>query len=211
MSYVKQQLYGGAITTHIPNGLLDASTLRQIPDSQEVFLNPKLDADSEGMLREDDTLIIELMERLENDTDLDSIKEHLSEISNLNGVGKTEWQILKLHEVLNPSLIEDKAYIAVVSEPAKKWGRETEGTIELTLVLVFGILRINKLETDLLVNLNLPFKAAAELKALKALMEDEETHANEGNSAWKRISQGDAVVTKVLESMRIEDWGLFGM
>lgn len=37
--YTTRPLYGGALTTLLPSTLLDASSLRQIPDHQEVFLS----------------------------------------------------------------------------------------------------------------------------------------------------------------------------
>lgn len=45
-------LFGGAITTSIPSTFIDASTLREIPDNQEVFV----DTDT------DQSIIIELLQ-----------------------------------------------------------------------------------------------------------------------------------------------------
>lgn len=39
----KYDLFGGAITVDLPPGLIDASDLRQVPDTQEVFLSPHSD------------------------------------------------------------------------------------------------------------------------------------------------------------------------
>ncbi|KAI0029825.1 Mog1p/PsbP-like protein [Vararia minispora EC-137] len=38
-----RDLFGGAITASLPTALIDASELRQIPDTQEVFLSPTSD------------------------------------------------------------------------------------------------------------------------------------------------------------------------
>lgn len=40
-SFPPRDLYGGAVTAPLPSDYLDASTLRQIPDHQEVFLSPR--------------------------------------------------------------------------------------------------------------------------------------------------------------------------
>jgi hypothetical protein len=41
--YALQQLYGGAIQCHLPHGLVDVSDLRQVPDTQEVFISKTTD------------------------------------------------------------------------------------------------------------------------------------------------------------------------
>jgi Ran-interacting Mog1 protein len=40
-SFSTRALYGGAITTLLPTTLVDSSTLRQVPDHQEVYLSPQ--------------------------------------------------------------------------------------------------------------------------------------------------------------------------
>lgn len=98
MKFVSQPLYGGAIATNIPAGLLDASTIRQIPDTQEVFLNPSTNDTDLSQLSKDDTIIIELLEKIDKG-DKESILEHLSELGNLNSVGENEWQLVKYEKV----------------------------------------------------------------------------------------------------------------
>ncbi len=39
-SFASRGLYGGAITVNLPADFIDSSTLRQIPDHQEVYLSP---------------------------------------------------------------------------------------------------------------------------------------------------------------------------
>uniref|UniRef100_A0A0K3CEM9 Ran-interacting Mog1 protein n=1 Tax=Rhodotorula toruloides TaxID=5286 RepID=A0A0K3CEM9_RHOTO len=53
----QRQLYGGAITTTIPPSFIDASDLRQVPDTQEVFLAPDSDL----------SLITEVLELVKDD------------------------------------------------------------------------------------------------------------------------------------------------
>ena len=63
----KQSLWGGAITTEIPEGLLDASDFRQVPDTQEVFV-PGAEADDTSLtgVRVNDSIIFDLIERAEH-------------------------------------------------------------------------------------------------------------------------------------------------
>ena len=42
-SLVLRELFGGAITIQLPNDLLDASELREVPDTQEVFVDKHSD------------------------------------------------------------------------------------------------------------------------------------------------------------------------
>jgi len=43
MNNKEVELYGGAITTVVPPGFIDASTLREVRDTQEVYVNSRRD------------------------------------------------------------------------------------------------------------------------------------------------------------------------
>lgn len=98
MRFVDKELYGGAVCTKIPHGLIDASQLRQIPDTQEVFLNMSSNESDPTSLYKDDSLIVELLERIDSE-DRESVIAHLAELSNLNAVGENEWEILKYDKI----------------------------------------------------------------------------------------------------------------
>lgn len=109
LQFQLQPLYGGAITTLIPTNLLDASQIRQVPDTQEVFvnlLNP--------LLQKEDSLIFDLMERVdigdvantgkeevEEDNDHKAVQVHLDEISDLNNhFNETDkWKLIYEEEI----------------------------------------------------------------------------------------------------------------
>ncbi|GAA5822053.1 hypothetical protein JCM3770_002263 [Rhodotorula araucariae] len=71
-------LYGGAIAAAIPTAFLDASDLRQVPDTQEVFLAPDSDL----------SLIVEVLELVREDGSADDLERaarfHFSSLAHDN-------------------------------------------------------------------------------------------------------------------------------
>lgn len=97
----------------------------------------------------------------------------------------------------------DNAYIVTCVEPSKKWGRSDDGT---SLVLVLGIIRINKVETDLLITLNSPVS--------KAQFGDDIAKLENGSLQVdsllnKKIALGESVIREMLNKLVIKEWGLF--
>lgn len=209
----KQSLWGGAITTEIPEGLLDASDFRQVPDTQEVFV-PGAEADDTSLtgVRVNDSIIFDLMERIDQE-DSEAIKEHLAEISNLNGT--KDWELFEITKCSNKLGV--KAYICVALEPALKWGRKEHNNQHVNkaeykpaLALVLGVVRLEKVSTDLLVTYNAHFGDVDELEQLEQLhhAQDEEHMAQ--NVAYKRITFASGVVESIIKELQVEDWKLFG-
>ncbi|PVG00199.1 Mog1p/PsbP-like protein [Serendipita vermifera] len=84
-----RQLYGGAITISLPSDLIDASDLRQIPDAQEVFLDPKSDVN----------FIFEVLDRVEPEDAKEAAKFHFDSIAeDSEAVGG------EIHEVIVPEM-----------------------------------------------------------------------------------------------------------
>ena len=57
------ELFGGAVTLTAPRSLIDASELRQVPDTQEVLLSPDSDV----------SLIVEILEQVSEGTSQDAL------------------------------------------------------------------------------------------------------------------------------------------
>lgn len=200
----EKELWGGAITTKIPSGLIDASDYRQVPDTQEVFL-PGMDATETSLdaLRTQDSLILELMERIDGD-DIKAIKEHFTEISTLNSAN--EWLPYQTKECTN--LLGVKSYVSIALEPALKWGSKESDDQEYkpALAVLLGVVRLQNVETDLLITYNAHFSDKKELRALEQLQNEEDQE----NVALKRINYASGVVEQVIQNLKVEDWGLFG-
>jgi hypothetical protein len=89
------ELFGGAIESSIPLGFKDASLFREIPDNQEVFVG-----DEELV---DYSIVFDIMEMVNSNTEEEAAQVHLEEITVLNGVaGQSE--IVNLQPIKVPSL-----------------------------------------------------------------------------------------------------------
>ncbi|CAM9016856.1 unnamed protein product [Wickerhamomyces anomalus] len=207
IEFERKELYGGAIVTKVPVGLIDASDLRQIPDTQEVFLNPSENTRDYTQLNKDDSIIVDLMERIDGD-DTEAIREHFSEISALNDTSNS-WKLVSIDDA--PNKLNSKAYIGTGVEPALKWGRDESKGLDYkpTLVVVLGIIRLKKVDTDVLVTQNVLISDEDELKDLEKLQGAESSESEE-NRAAKRISLAKTVVKEAISNLTVEDWNLFG-
>lgn len=147
-------LYGGAVETFLPEGFLDASLLREIPDTQEVYVNSRQDDEQyDDELGKSESIVIDLLERINESDDLKALKEHVADISNLNG--SSDFTFLK-NETIAPS-----RQCCIVSESVNKWGK-----IEMKdrLILCVGLIRLNDLKTDVVITINVPITTNEEVK-----------------------------------------------
>ncbi|AOA63480.1 GTP-Gsp1p interacting protein [Komagataella phaffii CBS 7435] len=200
MEYSLRKLYGGAITIQLPTTLLDASKFREVPDSQEVFVNGGTNTTNYQELNKNDSIIIDLLERAEEDIDV-ALKTHIQDISEANGVG-ANW-FLAFSET-----VPDAKKIAIVLEEAKKWGKDSKGDV---LVMVIGLIRLKEVSTDVVITANVPIgDDEKEVEGLHKLVEHRYHHADDDNLAFQRIKIAEAVVLKILETFHVDNWGLFG-
>ncbi|SCU82355.1 LAME_0C00760g1_1 [Lachancea meyersii CBS 8951] len=156
-----QPLYGGAISCVIPEGFLDASILREVPDTQEVFVNSRdpneLHKYTDGLGLEE-SIIVDLLQRVDADSDRDALELHLQEITGLNG--SNEWTVVKLDVAKQPAHYQT----CVAVETAYKWGKQDE---KETLVLCLALLRLEDVQTDVILSVNLPISKEPTLKELQ--------------------------------------------
>lgn len=159
------ELYGGAITTVLPDGFLDVSLLREVPDTQEVYVNsrdPAASVSNDG-LGYNESIIFDLLQRIEVEDDRMALDFHLKEISELNG--SSDWKILKydneLHGVLSSTAAGAGAGAAggvpqtcILLESVAKWGGVKEPP--QILLSCVGLLRLKDVDTDVLLTVNVP-------------------------------------------------------
>ncbi|KAG7699036.1 hypothetical protein KL930_002177 [Ogataea haglerorum] len=174
MNFEETKLYGGAITTYIPAGMVDASTLRQIPDTQEVFV-----AGPDTQLGPEDAIIFDLLESVDVPDDA-AAEYHFQELAKLNGADNAK--VLEATKIVCPNFAQDPTYVLVGSQEAKKWGRD-----QTELVVLLGLIRLQRVQTDLLITYNLP-----------------------GEDFGPRIPVAKQVIQHILESLQVQDWSLFG-
>ncbi|CEP62645.1 Ran GTPase-binding protein MOG1 LALA0_S06e00430g [Lachancea lanzarotensis] len=158
-----QELYGGAIACVIPEGFLDVSMLREVPDTQEVFVNSR-DASEKDKIPDglglDESIIIDLLQRVDAANDREALDMHLQEIAGLNA--SKEWTVAKLDT--------SKAYQTCVAiETAYKWGKQD---LKETLVLCLALLRLEDVETDVIISINIPISSKPALEDVHNWLQD---------------------------------------
>ncbi|KAK9458495.1 uncharacterized protein V1516DRAFT_644064 [Lipomyces oligophaga] len=154
-----RQLFGGAVEAPIPADYVYASTLRQIPDTQEVFVSYN------SSLKEDDSVIIEILERLESnaelegtDPDVSAAVDHFNELASLNKATlRGELSVIPVD--ISRNLPEAKAYIVFAAQSALKWPGSapnvSNSAIQVNLISALGIIRITTpTKADILISLN---------------------------------------------------------
>lgn len=191
---VKQELYGGAIVTVIPDGFLDASMLREVPDTQEVFVNSRKEQDRfEDGLGTNESVIVDLLQRVSEQDNRKALDVHIREVSSINGTN--EWRLLKL----DGEGTSTQTCVAV--ESALKWGKED---MRETLVLCLALIRLEDVETDVIITVNVPIDDASELEELDQWVSDDTR-----KPLPPRVRASYAVLKQMVQEFRIIDESLF--
>lgn len=133
-----RQLYGGAITMSIPVGFMDASLLREIPDTQEVYVNDRKQSESQVLndgLGLESSVVIDLLERVESQ---DPLQVHIEEILRLNDVPSNTVKIAEKQRIVTETLSDAQLTVVQLDNSTK---------------LCIGLLRLGEFATDVLVTL----------------------------------------------------------
>ncbi|GMM59173.1 Ran GTPase-binding protein [Maudiozyma humilis] len=144
-------LYGGAITTVIPGGFLDASLVREVPDTQEVYVNSRQAGEESTFgdgLGLNESVIVDLLQQVDARDDRAALDVHIEEIASLNQADSLHVQ---QHETLGPH-----TQVCVCVEDALKWGKRSE---KETVVVCTGLLRLPDVQTDVVCSVNVPVTA----------------------------------------------------
>ncbi|QLL34612.1 hypothetical protein HG536_0G04740 [Torulaspora globosa] len=140
-------LYGGAITTYLPDGFLDASLLREVPDTQEVYVNSRQDDESyDDGLGKNESVVIDLLERVDAGDDFEALKEHVMEIASFDSSSDVKFARLEQ--------LADNQQACVVVESVNKWGKRE---LNETVVLCVGLIRLADVATDVVITVHVPW------------------------------------------------------
>ncbi|KAF8270358.1 Mog1p/PsbP-like protein [Lactarius quietus] len=137
----KLELFGGAITANYPEGYIDASTLREVPDTQEVYLSRS----------SNDSIILEILERVSPDDSSDAAKFHFAALAHDNDALSSI--IEDVHAIPNdrgdvtPSVI-----ILRGRQTVPKFNSTTGDDVRILMALY----RVEEKKVDLLLTLNFP-------------------------------------------------------
>lgn len=145
-------LYGGAISTVLPKDVIDVSKIRQIPDTQEVFLiqTPSKDANL------DISIIIDLLEMVPGWKD-EAIGEHLKDLVEPQDI---EW---------GPKLIFEQENL--VSYLLSTHKDTPQGQYQILMNV--NILRHSNIETDILITSNIPLKTPVKENEKNSYVEEQ--------------------------------------
>ena len=139
-------LFGGALSIHLPKRYIDLSNFRQIPDHQEVYSDAN----------KDESIIIEILERV-NISDNKAIKYHFNDISQVNESTQTkiiECNKLKSNQINND--IYNKYYCSyLISTQKIAKGKDSKNKSNL-VVICLVLIRLNDYDSDILISLNKP-------------------------------------------------------
>lgn len=138
-------LYGGAVTTYIPKGFLDGSLLREVPDTQEVYVNGRQPNEQyDDGLGTEESIVVDLLEQVD-EADLGmALRTHVAEIMTFNGSNSQGREFAREAPVGD----HGKACLAV----------------EKNLILCVGLVRWAEVDTDVLITINVPVKEANDSK-----------------------------------------------
>lgn len=181
-------LYGGAITADLPQGVIDVSGFRQIPDTQEVFLLEK----PNGL---DQSIIFDLLERVDAPTLPEVLAVHLDDI--LEGPAAF---LAPLESMEHPFLHCEVHTFLVKPPPAKL------ETATAKLFMFMLLVRLEKVATDLVVTMNVPVETGGEVtseffqKEVASVMSQDQSLLSE---YYKQVR--DSTI-----SLEVQDWSLFG-
>lgn len=132
----ERELFGGALTALVPTSFADASQFRQVPDTQEVFVD-------DGPAEE--SLIFDILEKI-SDADDSAIKTHFGEIVAINGGAS---------EILTSGQLQGANYptwTCLGEQETKKWGKEEETLTKVTICV--ALVRLEKVSTDIVISYN---------------------------------------------------------
>lgn len=186
MNFKEHQLYGGAITAEIPEGAIDVSNLREVPDTQEVFL-------LEQPNKLDQAIIIDLLESVEKPSLAEIVSIHLSDI-----LDDPPTFLAPLESFHNTNVEADVHTFLVKPAPSKQ---ETKG---VRLFMYIALLQVLKAESDVVITMTVPHEcgeitqAAFFELAQKAVSGDEPV-----------LGKAYNVIKSVVKTFKICDWDLF--
>jgi len=141
---IRRDLFGGAIVAETPNDLIDVSDLRQVPDTQEVFLYPNSSV----------SIILEILQRVQVSHFDDAIRFHFDSLAHDNSACSTKVESVSL--IPNDRGDNTPSVIILKGEQSvQKFNHSTPDKVRILMALF----RIESKPVDLVVTFNIPLEA----------------------------------------------------
>ena len=202
------ELYGGAITTVIPDGFLDVSMLREVPDTQEVYVNgrdPHSSVSNDG-LGYNESIIIDLLQRVDVEDDRMALDFHLKEIGELNG--SNDWRVIKYDNQFDTLLTKDAVpQTCILLETVSKWGKVNEPP--QAVVSCIGLLRLKDVTTDVLITVNVPLDPQQYPDENLTTPSQSLQNNNNNVSIPTRVSVAYHILQEIVKNFKVRDRSLF--
>jgi len=139
-----RELFGGAISAQSAPDLIDASTIRQVPDTQEVFIYPHSNV----------SIIVEILQRVELSHFNDAIRFHFDSLAHDNSASSTEVQSV----VEVPNDRGDNTPPAIILkgfQMVPKFNHTPPDNVRILMALF----RVDSKDVDLVVTFNIPLES----------------------------------------------------
>ncbi|KAI1004786.1 hypothetical protein K3495_g3431 [Podosphaera aphanis] len=187
-SYNEIKLFGGAIFVELPETFADVSTIRQVPDNQEVFL------DKDGFT----SIIFDITERVGppgSGTAVDgaALTTHLEDITESENDTVRVWNS---SDTKFSNLPEETPTLTLIATQTPS--QQTSSSPDFTAIIL-TLIRLEAELTDILITINVPHVSGE-------YVEDVDMQAGKQG---KLIENAIEFATKIWETFRIEDWSLF--
>jgi len=183
-------LFGGALIVDLPSTFADVSTIRQVPDHQEVYL------DKDGFT----SIIFDITERVGAPgsgpaVDGAALTTHLEDIVDSDVDTVKVWNTSNTQFSKLPEGIPAYTLIATQTPPAAPDSKSPDFT-----AIVLTLIRLERESTDILITINVPH--------IKGEYTEEEVDMQMGKQG-KLIESSVEIAAKIWETFKIKDWGLF--
>ncbi|KAK4058892.1 hypothetical protein OIO90_000338 [Microbotryomycetes sp. JL221] len=200
-------LFGGAIQAEYPLNITDASDLRQIPDTQEVYLSN--DSDLSIILE-----VLELVREGEADQDLESaIKFHFDSLAHDNSALSSIVSNLSTNPPSNTTTHSSMRQLPTqVQGPVTLHGIQIVSKFNLPaseadkVELFVALWRLPQKNTDLVLSVNLPVGKASDNAAITT------TNGVNGSDAHQQpeaVARAKELFETIVRTLDIKDYGLF--
>ncbi|KZT28561.1 Mog1p/PsbP-like protein [Neolentinus lepideus HHB14362 ss-1] len=139
-----KELFGGAITITLPSRIINASDLREVPDTQEVFLYPDSSV----------SIIIDVLQRVDPEDSNEAARLHFANLAHDNDADNSI-----VHDIIViPNDRGDNTPSPIVlagTQSVKKFNQSVPDEVRILLALY----RVKDKNVDLLLTYNVPVRA----------------------------------------------------
>lgn len=188
-------LFGGALTAHFPANFEDASHFREVPDTQEVYVSRTYDTDI--------SVIVDILHRVDG-TDEEALAVHWEDVAAADADRSNK--IFSQEPVVLPGLTNNPAF-SITGTVSARAGELQPSPPPFTAILM-TVVRLREQATDLVITVNVPHTDVALVRGEGTMASP--TWDGELNGVRGQMLQaGFMVRDKVLETLRVVDWGLF--